>query len=293
MAESTRASTIHVDTEPAAVTGRSRIKFTSRMNLVIGCLLTCSVGIAAIVSFFWLPHDPNANDWGAMLSGPSPEHLLGTDNLGRDLLSRLLVGARSALYVGFVAVGIALSLGCFLGALAGYIGGLFDEIVMRIVDVLLAFPAILLALLLAAIYKPGTLTAMTAIGIATVPIFARLMRASVLSVKPKDYVEGSRALGAGHARIIRKYILPNAFTPIIIQASLSLAIAILAEAALSYLGLGTPPRTPSWGNMLKDAQDSIFSSPYPAIVPGIAIMATVLGWSLLGDGLRDFLDPTD
>jgi len=265
----------------------------SRLNLIIGLCLTASVAIAAIVSFFWLPYDPNANDWGAMLSPPSPEHLLGTDNLGRDLLSRLLVGARSALYVGFVAVGIALSLGCLLGALAGYIGGLFDEVVMRVVDVLLAFPAILLALLLAAIYKPGTLTAMTAIGIATVPIFARLMRASVLSVKPKDYVEGSRALGAGHVRIIRNYILPNAFTPIIIQASLSLAIAILAEAALSYLGLGTPPRTPSWGNMLKDAQESIFLSPFPAIVPGIAIMFTVLGWSLLGDGLRDFLDPTD
>lgn len=279
--------------EPAGNLNKQRLTIATRLNLYIGLLLTASVGIAAIVSFFWLPYDPNANDWGAMLSPPSAEHFLGTDNLGRDLLSRLLVGARSALYVGFVAVGIALSLGCFLGALAGYIGGLFDEVVMRIVDVLLAFPAILLALLLAAIYKPGTLTAMTAIGIATVPIFARLMRASVLSVKPKDYIEGSRALGAGHLRIIRKYVLPNAFTPIIIQASLSLAIAILAEAALSYLGLGTPPRTPSWGNMLKDAQESIFLSPYPAIVPGIAIMITVLGWSLLGDGLRDLLDPTD
>jgi len=272
---------------------RGKISIASRLNLIIGLLLTASVGIAAVISFFWLPYDPNANDWGAMLSGPSSEHLLGTDNLGRDLLSRLLVGARSALYVGFVAVGIALSLGCTLGALAAYIGGWFDEIIMRLVDVLLAFPAILLALLFAAIYKPGTLTAMTAIGIATVPIFARLMRASVLSVKPKDYVEGSRALGAGHVRIIQRYILPNAFTPIIIQASLSLAIAILAEAALSYLGLGTPPRTPSWGNMLKDAQESIFLSPYPAIVPGLAIMMTVLGWSLLGDGLRDILDPTD
>ncbi len=265
----------------------------SKLNLIIGLVLTSTVAIAAILSFFWLPYDPNANDWGAILSGPSNEHFLGTDNLGRDLLSRLLLGSRSALYVGFVAVGIALSIGCTLGALAAYIGGWFDEVIMRIVDVLLAFPAILLALLLAAIYKPGTLTAMTAIGIATVPVFARLMRASVLSVKPKDYVEGSRALGAGHGRIMRRYILPNAFTPIIIQASLSLAIAILAEAALSYLGLGTSPRVPSWGNMLKDAQESIFLSPYPAIVPGVAIMVTVLGWSLLGDGLRDVLDPTD
>ena len=162
---------------------------------------------------------------------------------------------------------------------------------MRLVDVLYAFPAILMALLLAAVYRPGTLTAMAAIGLATVPIFARITRASVLSIKERAYVEAGRALGASGGALLFRHILPGALSPLIVQASLSLAVAVLAEAALSFLGLGTPPDVPSWGNMLREAQGFLILSPYPALAPGFAIMLTVLGWSLLGDGLRDYLDP--
>jgi peptide/nickel transport system permease protein len=261
-------------------------------NLVLGLGLVGLVVAGAVLSFVWLPYDPNRLDFAVQFATPSREHLFGTDHFGRDLLARVLVGARGTLYVGVIAVGIALTLGSIVGAVAGYAGGVVDEVMMRLVDVLYAFPAILMALLLAAVYSPGTLTAMTAIGLATVPIFARIMRASVLSLKERDYVEAARALGAGHPRVLGLYILPGAASPIVVQTSLSLAVAVLAEAALSFLGLGTPPDVASWGNMLREAQGFMALSPYPAIVPGIAIMLTVLGWSLLGDGLRDWLDPT-
>ena len=261
------------------------------VGLILGCCLTGLSVLGALLSFVWLPYDPNASDWAAQLSGPTRAHLLGTDELGRDLLSRLLVGARSALYVGLIAVSVALSLGCTLGALAGYAGGWWDEVLMRLVDTLYAFPAILMALLLAAIFDPGTLSAVVAIGLATVPIFARLMRSSVLSLKPLPFVEAARAQGASSGRTLFRHILPNTLGPITVQASLSLAVAMLAEAALSYLGLGAPPDVPSWGNMLREAQGFLRLSLYPALVPGLAIMLSVLGWSLIGDGLRDVLDP--
>jgi peptide/nickel transport system permease protein len=261
------------------------------LNLVVGAALVGLVAAAAVVSFVWLPHDPNRLNFAAQLSGPTPAHWFGTDHFGRDLFSRVLVGARATLYVGFIAVGIALSLGSLLGALAGWWGGWLDEVVMRLVDVLYAFPAILMALLLAAVFRPGTLTAMAAIGLATVPIFARLMRASVVSLRERDYVEAGRALGASNARLLWGHVLPGALSPIVVQASLSLAVAVLAEAALSFLGLGTPPDVPSWGNMLREAQGFMAISPFAALVPGLAILVTVLGWSLLGDGLRDRLDP--
>jgi peptide/nickel transport system permease protein len=261
------------------------------LNLVLGGGLVGLVAVAALVSYVWLPHDPQRLDFAAQLSGPSAVHWFGTDHFGRDLFSRVLVGARATLYVGFIAVGIALSLGSVVGALAGWWGGWFDEVLMRLVDVLYAFPAILMALLLAAVYRPGTLTAMTAIGLATVPIFARLMRSSVVSLRERDYVEAGRALGASGSRLLWRHVLPGALSPIVVQASLSLAIAVLAEAALSFLGLGTPPDVPSWGNMLREAQGFMAISPYAALAPGLAILITVLGWSLLGDGLRDRLDP--
>ncbi len=262
-----------------------------RLNFFAGMTLIILVILAAVLSFVWLPVDPNALDFSAQLSGPTREHLLGTDHLGRDLLSRLLVGARGTLYVGLIAVGIASSIGGLLGAVAGFLGGIVDELLMRVVDVLYAFPAILMALLLAAVFRPGVLTAMAAIGFATVPIFARITRSSVLTIKEQDYVEAARAVGVSAPRLLFRHILPGALSPLIVQASLSLAVAVLAEAALSFLGLGTPPRTPSWGNMLREAQGFLAFSPYPALVPGIAIIVTVLGWSLLGDGLRDLLDP--
>lgn len=274
--------------EPRA---RRPAKVLKHANLIIGAILIGTLVAAAALSFLWLPHDPLSMNFAAQLKGPIPGHPLGTDHFGRDLLARLLVGARSTLYVGFIAVGLAFSVGSFLGAVAGYLGGLVDEVVMRLVDVAYAFPAILMALLLAAVYKPGTLTAMIAIGIATVPIFARIARASVLTLKERDFVEAGRALGVGHGRLLLKHIMPGAVGPLVVQASLSLAVAVLAEAALSFLGLGTPPDVPSWGNMLREAQGFMAMSPYPALVPGLAIVWTVLGWSLLGDGLRDRWDP--
>ena len=261
-----------------------------RFNLILGTTLIAVVVLGACLSFVWLPYDPNALDFAVQLAAPSLSHPLGTDHFGRDLLSRLLVGSRATLYVGFIAVGIALGLGCAVGAVAGFLGGVWDEIMMRVVDTLYAFPAILMALLLAAVFTPGTLTAMTAIGLATVPIFARIMRSSVLSLKERPFVEAGRALGLSEGRILLRHILPNALSPILVQASLSLAVAVLAEAALSFLGLGTPPDVPSWGNMLREAQGFLSLSIYPVLVPGLAIVMTVLGWSLLGDGLRDALD---
>ncbi len=261
------------------------------LNLIIGSILVGFIIIAAITSFFWLPFDPKSLDFGVQLKAPSSSHLLGTDQFGRDLLSRILVGARGTLYVGIIAVGIALTIGSLLGLIAGYFGGFVDEIIMRMSDTFYAFPAILMALLLAGIYGPSTVTAMVAIGIATIPIFARLMRSSTLSIKNLPYIEAARALGMNHFQIIFRHILPNTLSPIIVQASLSLAVAVLAEAALSYLGLGSPPDVPSWGNMLREAKGFMNMSIYPALVPGLAIVITVLGWGLLGDGLRDVLDP--
>ena len=262
-----------------------------RMNLYLGGALIGLLVLAAILSFFWLPYDPRAMNFAAQLSAPTGAHPLGTDHFGRDLLSRVLMGARSTLYVGFTAVGIALTVGTALGALAGYLGGFLDEAIMRVVDVAYAFPAILMALLLAAVFQPGTLTAMTAIGIATVPIFARIVRASVLALREREFVEAGRALGMGSGRILLRHVLPNAVGPLIVQASLSLAVAVLAEAALSFLGLGTPPDVPSWGNMLRESQSFMSMSVWPAIVPGLAIVWTVLGFSLLGDAMRDLWDP--
>ncbi len=275
---------------PPALSAPSRPR-KRRYGLWFGAFLIGTVVLAAVVSFIWLPHDPLRMDFGVQLKPPSANNWLGADHFGRDLLSRLLVGSRSTLYVGFIAVGIALVAGGMIGAVAGFLGGVLDEVMMRMVDVLYAFPAILMALLLAAVFSPGTLTAMTAIGLATVPIFARIARASVLSIKEREYVEAGRALGAGSPRVLARHILPGALGPLIVQASLSLAVAVLAEAALSFLGLGTPPDVPSWGNMLREAQGFLALSPYPALVPGIAIVWTVLGWSLLGDGLRDLWDP--
>src|SRR5690606_16227753 len=261
-----------------------RLPPRGRYNLWLGGFLIGTIVVGALVGLFWSPHQPNAMDFSVQLKGPSASHWLGTDHFGRDLFSRLLYGARSTLYVGFISVGIALVVGTLLGAVAGFVGKAVDEVVMRLVDVLYAFPAILMALLLAAVYKPGTLTAMAAIGIATVPIFARVARAGVLAIKESEYVEAGRALGMGEWRVLWRHVLPGALGPLVVQASLSLAVAVLAEAALPSRGLGTPRDVPSWGNMLRQAQGCMAMSPYPALVPRIAIVWTLLGWSLLRDG---------
>ena len=262
-----------------------------RFNFIAGSTLIGLLVVMSIISFIWLPYDPNALNFEVQLQGFSRAHWLGTDEFGRDLFSRLLVGCRGTFYVGFVSVAIGLSIGSIIGSLAGYVGGLIDEVFMRLIDAVYAFPAILMALLLAAVVGPGTFTAIVAIGIATIPMFARITRASVLSVKEREFVEAGRALGAGHIRLLCRHVLPNVTSPVIVQTSISLSVAVLAEAALSFLGLGTPPDVPSWGNMLREAQAFLTFSPLPALVPGIAITITVFGWSLLGDGLRDIIDP--
>ena len=236
------------------------------------------------------PVNPNATTPERLVS-PSAGHWLGTDILGRDTLARVLAGAANALYVGLVAVGIGLTTGLVLGILAGYFGGWLDQGLSVFLETLYALPALLIALLFAAIFNPGVTTSMVAIGLAAVPAFARLTRASVLAVKALPYIEAARALGVNNFRIMLRHVLPNVMGPLVVQASLAFAAAILAEAALSYLGLGTQPPNPSWGRMLREAQSYQELTPYPVIFPGIAIGLAVLGFNLLGDGLRDWLDP--
>jgi peptide/nickel transport system permease protein len=260
-------------------------------GLRVGGLLVVVVVGTALVSLAWMPHDPDAADFLARLAPPSRGHVLGTDHFGRDLAARMMAGARNALWVGLVAVGIGLALGAAFGVVAGYAGGWIDRTLMTLLEALYAFPAVLLALLLATAWRPGATSSMTAVGLAAVPIFARLARAGVLAAKAQPYTEAARALGASGARVLLRHIVPNVWGPIIIQASLAMAAAVLVEAALSYLGLGTQPPTASWGRMLREAQSFMFLSPYPALWPGVGIAATVLGFNLLGDGLRDWADP--
>lgn len=262
-----------------------------RASLVAGALLVGSTALVALLSFVWTPYDPTRVDPAAVLLPPGGRHLLGTDGFGIDVLSRLMVGARTTLLVGVIAVGIAALVGVPLGIVAGVVGGWASELLMRAADVLYAFPALLLAILLAAAFGASTWTAMAAIGIATIPAFARVTRAGTLQVMASDYVLAARAAGTGRAGIATRHILPNVAPVVGVQASVAFGIAILAEAALSYLGLATPPPTPTWGRMLRDAQTYLFSLPVLALWPGLAIGLAVLGCNLLGDGLRDLLDP--
>ena len=220
-----------------------------------------------------------------------PQHIMGIDGNVRDQLSRVIYGAQVSLSIGFTTVIFAVTGGVFLGAIAGYWGGWLDNVIMRIMDVILGFPALLLAIAIVAVLGPGLRNALLAISIVTLPAYARVMRASVLSIKELDYVAASRALGASHVRILLVRILPNALTPIVVLATLGIASAILDAAGLSFLGLGAQPPTPEWGTMLGSERNQVFSAPHLVFYPGIAIMLTVLGFNLLGDGLRDSLDP--
>lgn len=263
-----------------------------RANLVLGGVLVGAVVLAALVSFVWTPFDPTRVDATMRLQSPGHfPYVLGTDGFGIDILSRIMAASRICLLVGVIAVGIAAVVGVPLGVLAGVLGGWWSEVVMRAADVLYAFPALLLAILLAAAFGASTWTAMTAIGIASIPAFARVARAGTLQVMASDYVLAARSSGTGRTAIAARHILPNIAPVIGVQASIAFGIAILAEAALSYLGLSTPPPTPTWGRMLKDAQNYLFSDPLLALWPGLAIGLAVLGFNLLGDGLRDLLDP--
>ncbi|SEP53870.1 ABC transporter permease [Amycolatopsis saalfeldensis] len=264
---------------------------TRNGNLVVGGVLVALVVLAALVSFAWTPYDPVQVDAPDRLLGFSGSHLFGTDKFGRDVFSQVMVGARTTLYVGVVAVGIAAVIGTPLGVLAGLAPRWLGEFVMRVNDLVLAFPALLLAIMFGAVFGADTLTAMVAIGIATTPSFARIARSGTLQVSSSEYVLAARSAGRSRLSIAARHVLPNISGLLIVQASVSFAIAVLAEAALSFLGFGTRPPTPSWGRMLQESQELLTAHPRLALVPGIAIAVAVLGFNLLGDGLRDRLDP--
>jgi len=261
------------------------------VTLVVGLVITLALLVTAAVSVVYTPHDPLEMSIATRLQGPSAAHLLGTDQFGRDLLSRIMQGAITSILVGVIAVGIGMAVGGVFGIVSGYFGGWLDEGFMRLMDAVQGFPAILSALLMGAVFRPSLGVSMVAIGVAFLPVFARLTRASFLEFRDREFVLAARALGAGDAALIGRHIFPNSVPPLIVQATISFPVAILAEAALSYLGLGTQPPHPSWGLMLKEAQAFLGTNPWFAIFPGVAIALTVLGFNLLGDGLRDLLDP--
>nr|WP_246055980.1 ABC transporter permease [Leucobacter komagatae] len=260
-------------------------------TLIVGMVLVGIVVVTAIVSFFWTPFDPVQVNAPDRLQGPSAEHWFGTDKYGRDLFSGMLVGARITLFVGLVSVGIALLIGTPLGIWAGIRGGWVEEVIMRSSDIVLAFPALLLAIMSAAVFGASTLTAMVAIGVSTIPGFARVARSGTLQVMSTEYVLAARAASQSRFRIAVRHVLPNIIGIVVVQCSVAFALAVLAEAALSFLGLGTPPPTPSWGRMLQESQQFLGTHPLLAIFPGAAIALAVMGFNLLGDGLRDRFDP--
>jgi peptide/nickel transport system permease protein len=247
--------------------------------------------VVALLAPWVAPYDPETIALGTNLQGPSRVHLFGTDSLGRDVLSRTIWGARISLTIGFVSVGLAMVGGVPLGALAAWRGGWLDRLVMRAVDVLLSFPTILLAIVVITIFGPGLGNAMLAIGVAQVPLYARLTRGAVLRVKTQPFVEAARAAGAGEWRLLLRHALPNCLPPLLVQTTLLFATAILSAAYLGFLGLGAQPPTPEWGTMLAKARDFLRTAPHVSIFPGLTILLTVLGLNLLGDGLRDVLDP--
>ena len=276
---------------PAFAMSRPLRRALRHVTFSVGFAITALLLLTAALSLSYTPRDPLEMSMEVRLQGPSGAHPLGTDQFGRDLLSRIMVGAVTAILVGVIAIGIGVGLGALLGMLSGYFGGWLDEVFMRLMDAVQGFPAILSALLIAAVFTPGLAITMVAIGVSFLPIFARLTRAAFLELRDREFVLAARALGAGDAAVIGRHILPNTLAPLIVQASISFPVAILAEAALSYLGLGTQPPHPSWGLMLREAQAFLGMSPWFAVFPGTAIALTVLGLNLLGDGLRDLLDP--
>jgi peptide/nickel transport system permease protein len=266
-------------------------RFLRRKLAVIGALLVMVIVSVAFLGPFMVSHDPVKMNIRNALQAPSADHWLGTDHRGRDTLSRLAYGAAISLKVGLMATGIALFIGVLLGSVAGFQGGFTDSTVMRAMDALMAFPGILLALALVSVLQPGITSLVIAIGVVSIPRFSRIARAAVLQKKNLDYVQAAQALGKKRWAILISDILPNCLSPIIVQTTLTLPSAILGEAALSFLGLGTPPPAPSWGRMLNEARGFMEINPELAIYPGAAIFLTVLGFNLLGDGLRDVLDP--
>lgn len=266
-------------------------RFFSNKNFTVGFILSAVVVVVAIISLVWTPYDGNKMNARARLQGPTLQHPLGTDQYGRDTLSRVMVGAVNSIIVGLVTVAIGLSIGVMSGLASAYYGKLVDESIMRFSDFLFGFPAVLTAILITSILGPSIVNAMLAIGIFYIPVFARLTRAVAMTIWEREFIAAARASGVSEWAITRRHVLPNILSPLLIQGTIQFAVAILAEAGLSYLGMGTQPPHASWGRMLNEAQTFMSMNPWMAIFPGLAIAWAVLGFNLLGDGLRDTLDP--
>lgn len=265
-------------------------KFLRNPTAMVGTIIFSALVLIAVIGPFFV-QDPLLQQTSIKLQPPSLEHWFGTDDFGRDVLARIVVGARYSLTAGLVAVGLGLLGGLIMGAFAGYYGGLLDQVIMTLCDIMLAFPSILLAMGVVMVMEPGIYTPMVAVGISSIPTFARLVRAQFMSLRTSSFVEAVRSSGAGDLRIIFRHLLPNSLGPVIIQATLRIGSAILMAATLSFLGLGAQPPTPEWGSMLSFARNYIWTAPYLAVIPGIAITLTVIAVNLIGDALRDFIDP--
>nr|WP_231402576.1 ABC transporter permease [Caenimonas aquaedulcis] len=262
-----------------------------RRGAMLGLGFVVFFVLLALLAPWIAPHDPMATSWSAVRKAPSAEYWFGTDEIGRDVLSRVVWGARASLSAGLVSVCISMALGVPIGLLAAYVGGWTDGLISRFTDSMLAVPFLILAIALAAFLGPSLTNAMIAIGVSATPIFIRLTRAQVLAVKVEDYIEAARAVGNPHWRIALRHILPNVLPPLIVQSTLAIAAAVIAEASLSFLGLGQQPPAPSWGSMLNTAKNFVDDAPWMAVWPGVSIFLLVLSFNLLGDGLRDALDP--
>lgn len=287
-----RALTLRAPAAPVRRVGPTFVRRLFRRRLVIlGTGLVAAFVLVSLAAPLLAPAGYDRQDLARRLRPPSGEHPLGTDSLGRDLLTRIVWGARISLMVGVLAVSLGLSVGCLLGLVSGFYGGALDRGVMGLMDIMLAFPGILLALAVVAALGPGLYKVMIAVGVQQIPAFARLVRGSVLSVRKHEYSEAARALGASDARIMVRHIVPNVISPVIVLASLDVGTAILASAGLSFLGLGAQPPLPDWGGMIDQGRAFLRTAWWVGVFPGLAIMLTVLGFNLFGDGLRDALDP--
>ena len=270
---------------------RALLRLVRRRGAMLGLAIVFAFVLIAFFAPLIAPQDPLLTSWSAVRKAPSAQYLFGTDEIGRDVLSRVIWGARASLLAGLVSVSIAMALGVPIGLLAGYMGGWVDGVISRFTDAMLAVPFLILAIALAAFLGPSLTNAMLAIGVSATPVFIRLTRGQVLAVKVEDFVEAARAVGNPHWRIALRHILPNILPPLIVQATLAIAAAVIAEASLSFLGLGQQPPAPSWGSMLNTAKNYVDNAPWMAIWPGVSIFLLVLSFNLLGDGLRDALDP--
>jgi peptide/nickel transport system permease protein len=279
---------VHREASPGA---RVLRRLRRRRAAIVGLVVVVGFILLALFAPWIAPYDPLQTSWSAVRKAPSAAHWFGTDEIGRDVLSRVIWGTRASLLAGLVSVCISLACGVPIGLLAGYVGGPVDVLISRMTDAMLACPFLILAIALAAFLGPSLTNAMIAIGVSATPVFIRLTRAQVLAVKVEDYVEAARALGNPPWRIALRHVLPNAISPLIVQATLAIAAAVIAEASLSFLGLGQQPPAPSWGSMLNTAKNYIDNAPWMAIWPGLSIFLLVLSFNLVGDGLRDALDP--